>query len=97
MTNKDKIPMLLNLLAYPGTGTLLAGKHWQGGTQISAATLGVAMAVYGMTAALEALSLQETGELPLNAAIAAAGGCLFAAVWVWAIADTWPKKKEPSP
>lgn len=88
---RGKIPLLLNLLAYPGTGTLLAGKYWQGGAQIFISLLGGGLMVYATTSVLLNLHNQENLDIPLYASLAAAGGWLFATIYVWAAASTWPK------
>ena len=86
-TTTARNAVLINLLATPGLGTLLAGRLVAGGGQLILALAGFGFMVGWFVTLLRQYYGQITGDVPVTpiAWLAATGAGLFIAAWGWSL------------
>ncbi len=81
---------LINLLATPGLGTLMAGRLVAGCGQLILALIGFGFLLAWFVALLRQYYGQIAGDVPITpiAWIGETGGVLFIAAWLWSLVTT---------
>ena len=84
---KARNAALVNQLATPGLGSLLAGRRWVGAGQLLVAVAGFVMVLVWFGALMTQMYQEVANDAPHRSVawIGGLGGALFGAAWFWSL------------